>query len=298
MLTYTGQRNLYGQLTNNQQTANLSLGDTIIQLVTRNLVRKLSGNLLKRSATGTTVASTQKYDIPARVKKLRQVTITVGGNAYPVKFVPSEDFWAKLNETTYTSDIPIWARILNGQIYFWPTPASSSNTITYIYDIMQKDLTIADYTTGSIVSIANGAKAVIGTGTSWTSQMAGRWIRITDSDTANTGDGEWYEIASVTDTTHLTLSKNYTGTSIAAGTAAYTIGQVSILPDGYHELPVFRAVQVYYSKIDQNRFAYFKNLADNLEADLIADHGNETTSPVVEEGDEEDIENPNLYITA
>ena len=291
MLTYTGQRNLYGKLTGNESTANLSLGDSLIDIETRRLVRKLSGNLLIRTRTDTTFASQQAYVLPLH-KKLRAVTITSGTTKWQPKECPTEAYWNKLNETTYTSDVAEWYRILNGSIYFYPTPSSSGNTITYTYDIMQRTLSVADYTTGTISAIANGATTVTGGSTVWTSAMAGRYIKIDEP----TGDGQWYEIASVASTTSLTLTKKYEGTTIAAGSGTYTIGQVSVLPDGYHEQPVFRATQIYYSKIDQNRAAYFKDLADTLEKDLIADHGNVTSNVVIEDTDIEQT-NPNLMIT-
>jgi hypothetical protein len=127
--------------------------------------------------------------------------------------------------------------------------------------------------------------------------MAGRFIRITESDTANKGDGEWYEISSVASATSLTLVKPYTGTAISAGNAAYTIGQMPPLPDGYHELPVYRAVAHYYAKNDQERSAYFKGLADELYAQLETEFGSATESVVIEDANE-GRENPNLFITA
>lgn len=298
ILTYTGQRDLYGKLTNNETSANKTLGDTLISSDSARLVRKAGGKLLERTATDTTTASTQSYELPAKLKKLKKSTITVGTTVYPVKFSPSLDHWLSVNRIgSYTSDIPEWAYVRNRTILFFPTPATTSNTITHYYEIMQKEQAIADYTTGGILTATNGSKAIVGTGTSFTAAMAGMWIRITESSTANKGDGVWYEIASVTDTTNLTLVKKYEGVSIAAGNAAYTIGEVSVLSAaGYGTLPVYRAVEIYYSKIDQSRAAYFKSMADDLESEFLTEMGSGETTDVVLEDTDENPPNPNLYV--
>lgn len=104
----------------------------------------------------------------------------------------------------------------------------------------------ADAGTAVTIGSEDGGSFVVGSGTSWTTGMAGMYIKITDTLAANGGDGFWYEIASVTDSTHLTLVKPYTGTAITAGTAAYTIGQMSVIPEAYDIAPVYRAAALYW----------------------------------------------------
>lgn len=76
---------------------------------------------------------------------------------------------------------------------------------------------VADYTTGYILSWANGGVAVVGDGTSWDASMVGAQI-------TGSGDSRSYIIASVTDTTHLTVAVPYEGTTISADTT-YTISR-------------------------------------------------------------------------
>lgn len=83
------------------------------------------------------------------------------------------------------------------------------------------------YSTGTITSIANGATAVVGSGTTWVASMVGQSIKIYGN-----GDGVWYKIATVTDATHLVLASNYKGTTIAAATEPYIIGY-TILASSY-----------------------------------------------------------------
>lgn len=295
MLTYTGQRNLYGDLTDTT-TANLTLGDKLINAETRRLVAKMSGHLLARTGTGTTTAGTQAYELPNRVKKLRTVVITVGSTRWPVRRSTSREHWDSVNIVSSSSDIPVWYFEIGRQVLVWPTPASSSNTITYEYDARHIDLSVADYTTGTIATATSASTGITGSGSSWNSSMAGRYIQITKSGAAATnGDGDFYEISSVTNTTTLVLVKPYAGTSISGGSATYLIGEVSLLPDGFHELPVYRATQIYYSKKDREQSLLFKGLADELEKGLL-NANDPNDSMVLDSGESEQILNPNLTI--
>lgn len=112
--------------------------------------------------------------------------------------------------------------------------------------ITWSDELLDDSTTTITVGSDTGGSIVIGTGTTWTTPMAGRYIQIADSSTANKGDGFWYEIDEILSSTALTLKKKYQGTAIVSGTAAYTIGQCSPIPDAYQMAPLYRAVAIYW----------------------------------------------------
>jgi hypothetical protein len=202
-----------------------------------------------------------------------------------------------LNLTATTSNIPSWYTVFSGQISLWPTPASSGNTIYIAQKSKVIDLSIADYTTGSIVSVANGGTAVIGSGTTWTSQMVGRFIQITLSNTANTGDGMWYEIAGVGSATTLTLVRAYGGTAIAAGSATYTIGQMSLLPESYQGMPWNGAIATYWEKEADTRSVPFREAYDRDLKDLTDSYSAPTASMVLDNGEDRSIINPNLTIS-
>lgn len=299
MLSWTGRRNLFGNLTNTSDTTTLALADGLINASEKRILTKRQWPFLeKKDATLTTTASTQFKELPAKVSKVKAVTVTVGSTVHTPKEIFSEQEWNRLNEGSSTSDTPEFFYIRAGQIGLWPTPASSSNTITLYYRQVPKDLTIADYTTGSIVSVAAAGTAVVGTGTTWTAAMAGRFLRITDSDTANKGDGFWYEIASSASATALTLLRPYAGTAISAGTAAYTIGQMSLLPEGYTELPVYDAVKTYFASIqpDPVKFKIYDQLTKEMTQQLEMDFGGKSGNVVLDDGDNYRMQNPNLFI--
>jgi len=153
-----------------------------------------------------------------------------------------------------------------------------------------KNLTIADYTTGSIVSVALDGTAVVGTGTSWTQEMVGSYIQIAVTQADNGGDGFWYEIATVTDTTHLTLVKPYEGVSIVAGTASYTIGQCSVIPEAYDVGIVYRATALYWDNNNDIARAkgYWLKYDGGNEAGLNKDYGGLIGQMIVTEGETEE----------
>lgn len=295
--TYTTARSYYGKLTNNSSSGNLTDGDEIINSEIGRVLSVRPFPFLDRETTTTTVANQQYVEVPANFRKIKTVRVQQGTTNYHPKEVPSRQFWDNLNSVTassYTSNAPEWFYLFNGRVYIWPTPSVAGTTTVY-GRIGFNRLNIADNTTGTITTATTGSTTVVGSGTSWHALMAGRFIRITEADSANSGDDEWYEIASVTNTTTIVLVKPYLGASIAAGSAALTIGQTIPLPDGYQEIPIYRAVQIYYSKIDQARYVHFKNMADGLEGGLIGDHGSATDSVVIEDGDD-GIINPNLTV--
>lgn len=297
MKSYTTLRNLYGSWTNDTNGFNLTLGDQMINDSYRRIIASQDWHFMHKVGSATTITQTPQYNLPYDYEKLNAVTVTVGSQTYVPKEMPSERFWLKLNSTTVYSDTPEWYIIVAGQIFLWPIPATSSNTIGFYYKKSVKDLSIADYTTGGVLTATTSSTAIVGTGTTWTPAMAGRFLRITDSDTANKGDGFWYPIASSASATTITLSKVYGGTLITAGNAAYTIGQMPLLPEEFHDLPVYEAVGNYFMK--EGDFAQgdrFEKKFQQRLADLRREHGNRSTNVVVDSGQDYTMQNPNLYI--
>ena len=300
MFSYTGLRNLFGDLTNDDSASNLTLGDTLINLMIRRVQGLWNWYFLdKTDTTETTTASTQFYKLPYRADRLLSApTITVGTHVYTPKECPSRQFWDEINETSRSSDIPEWYFIFDNQVGFYPTPATSSNTITMPYRLLSRNLVVADYTTGTITTATNAGTTIVGSGTTWTSQMAGRFIRITRADGAATGDGEWYEISSVTNTTTLVLRKKYQGTTLAAASATYTIGEMPDLPRDFHQTPVWGALRVYFTSInpDPTRAALYRDLFNEDIVAMKEKYQRKTDSPVIEDLGRSRM-NPNLYIS-
>lgn len=289
MKTYTGLRNQFGVLTNNTATANLTLGDQLINDSLRYLTTKYFFNERSQLIPGGTIASTQDYPLPYNIKTILNVYISVGNIRYQLKECPTREFWDSLNFVPYTSDIPQFYYIYNKRLYVFPTPASSSNAITVNYKIRLTDLSQADYATGT-VTLTNGSSTITGSGTTFTQAMVGRWIYATPP----TGDGNWYEIGGYTSATVLTLINQYQGTTASSITTL--IGDVPLLPEDYQDLPLYRACSIYFtSRVpDQARAEMFKNLYNEGAEKLDAEFGSKSWSVAITPNDTEVI-NPNLF---
>lgn len=253
MKSFTKIRNYAGSLSQNTSPANLTLFDELINDTHRYLLQKYFFN--ESSTTIPTVANQQFYALPYNFSQLKDITITQGS----LKWVPREIFtresWDRLNPFPYYSDIPNNFFIYNGQIGIFPIPATTANTLTFNYKIRVPDLTFADYVTGTC-TMTNASATVVGAGgTAWMGTYlpsAGSvlnlnlWLKAT----APNGDNNWYRISSIESDTSLTLLNTYQGSTKASCT--YTIGQMPLLLEDYHDLLVYRSLMIYFSTIVDN----------------------------------------------
>lgn len=206
---------------------------------------------LEATKTIATVASQMDYPMPASIRKLTDLYVTVGTTVYRPEPVYDAEQWSKILQTQMaSSDIPQYFYPNGNLISIYPAPSSTAGTITVKGRRNIIDQSIADYTTGTISAVTTGTKVITGSGTVWTSQMVGRFIKINLANTVNTGDGMWYEIAQVTSATSLTLVANYEGPTISGGSIIYTIGQVSPIPEAYELAPIYRTLAIFLQKDD------------------------------------------------
>jgi len=302
MLTYTSRRNLFGDLANNSSSATLTLADTLMNISERQIIAGRDWPFLEKQYTLTTVADQQDYVLPPYTKKPESVYITVGSYRYVPREVTLRTQWDNLNLTTVESDIPTHYFVYDGNISFYPTPSTAGKTITINARRIFKDLTQADYTTGTVDIITNGDETVTGSGTTWTTPMVGRWLKVTPTDVAATsGDGVWYEIASRTSATVVELVRKYGGTSLTTGAAAgYIIGEVGLLPETYQQVPVFDALGVYFTahKPDKEKAQLYKTMANDLRGQMFREFASmESVVLDPDNSNELVVQNPNLYIT-
>lgn len=290
MLTYTTRRNLYGVLTDDSSTTNLTNGDTLMNAITRRILALKPWPFLEATKDINTVASQAFYDLPANYGKLLgEPYITASSTRYQPKKCPTRAMWDKLNQVSSSSNIPEYYYIFGQQLGIYPTPSTADLPITIPYSLMVKDLSVADYTTGTITAIANADTTVTGDSTVWTGK-AGQYIKLPD--------GLWYEIDSVTSATELELAKAYEGTTVAAATESYTIGELSKLPYGFEDIPVYRAAQIYFTSIqaDTVKAELYKNFYIDGLTDLVRNHSGKTFDPVISYGNDDAIINPNLSV--
>ena len=256
------------------------------------------------TGTGTHTVTLAVHDnlqpLPYDIDLVESVTVVSGSTRYTPIPAPSKKFWDELHYSSYNSDTPQYWWVENGRIGLWPRHSTAGDVIIVFGKLRVPELNIADYTTGNIDIITNGSVAITGAGTpAWTTPMAGRWIRVTHSNTAaSSGDGEWYEIISIASATTLTLGRPYGGRSLTTGAAAaYIIGQVPLLPEAYQDLPeIYAAMRYWIKEKDKQRSDDFRSLLQAGVKDLFTSYGINDTSMVVESGDDDYVLNPNLTI--
>ncbi len=257
------------------------------------------------TATATTVITLggqQYYPLPPNYSKLKSITITIGSLTWTLGEVFTTQEWNQLNVFPYYADIPKNFFIFPGgdhgaQIGIWPIPSTTNNTITFSYKFRVPDLSIEDYTTPGTVSITTKAQTVTGAATTFTSttniQNESRWIQIAQPK----GDNLWYQITSIPSTTSILLYQPYQGITVSAAAAdTYTIGQMPLLMEDFHDMLVYKPLYIYFSSInkDAEKAKNFKDLYDER-LELLEQYSGNNSINVNLRGST-NVRNPNAFI--
>ena len=258
------------------------------------------------SDAATTAASTvgvQFYAIPPQVSKIKNNTITIGQLQYTPAPVHSIQEWTKLNALPYSSDIPNYYYIYQDKVGFWPLPSTTGNIISFNYKARVPDLSFADYNTGTLTDITVGDSTITGDSTAWNSTES--YPLNTDVSNYNLflkmappeGDGIWYQIKQFNSDTSLELVSPVQNTA-STTVASYTIGQLPLLQEDFHDMLVYGALKTYFSSIvtDKDKFGQYDNLYQNR-MDLLEAYASDK-SVNVDLGEQPVPNNPNLYIYA
>lgn len=254
--------------------------------------------------TAIKTAGVQYYNIPADCSKIKNSTINVGQLKYQPVFIASRQEWDTVNFLPYNSDIPNYCFIYNGQLGIFPIPSTTGNIITFNYKCRVPDFSFQDYSTGTLAAagITAGSTSVTGLVTSW--NTTGKFPTGTNISYWNLyfrvdppyGDGIWYPISQFNSDTSLTLSIPIVNAPNITAASTYTIGQMPILHEDFHDMIVYGALKIYYSTIvkDTERFNEFKELyAERM--DLLKEYDGTKQVNVDLESDPQQI-NPNLFI--
>ena len=240
MKTFTTVLSNYKTISRDSSTGNATLGKQLLTDFIREILYAEDWTFNRGTSTDKTVASQQYYPLPYNCWRLRKTSVEVSSTTYNPRDIKDEREWAILNRVSMESDVPTnyFIKPSSNEIGYFPIPSEDNNTITHTFQKRVPDYGATDYDTGTIVA-TNGSTAVVGTSTVWTSDMAGRWLNV---------DNYWYEIASVTDNTHLTLVTEY-GEDTASG-STYTIAEMIPLPEGFENIPLYKALSVYFQSRD------------------------------------------------
>lgn len=224
-----------------------------------------------------TVGTQQYYFLPADCIRIKTIVITIDGTEYPLVEIANEDEWNDLNRTDTTSDIPEHYFIRgNNEVGIFPIPATSNaNAGLFRYERRMRDMSQADYTTGTVV-LTNNSTTITGTGTTFTSAMVGRWIRIDDPN----GDGMWYKIIGFTSTTVMTLEKAYDGDTTTS--LAFTISEMPDIPEEFHESLIdYGCYRYYLRRKDRTQASAYLNSFKDSVVECEANYSSKTSSQYV-----------------
>lgn len=302
MITYTKARTMFGNLTGDSSTTALVIADDLINDQRRTVLTSKPWWFLEKDFTLTTVAATQSIVLPGDIDRiLSDPTVTIGSIQYTPTEVSSRNEWKRINLYPYNSDIPVFWYAYGNNLRFFPIPSTGGYSVNLSAKQRVRDLNIADYSIGTITttSTVGTTTTITGSGVTWTSGMIGSWIRIDATNAAKGGDGLWYQIASVPSSTTLTLMNPYGGTAISTGSATYVIGQCSILPEAYDSLPIWLALNIYFTSVDPNpeQAQGYLMKATMVQKMMDSDQSNRTGGRVLDDGNDGfRIVNPNLVI--
>lgn len=176
-----------------------------------------------------TVASQRYYQTPEDCLKVSSIVIENSGQRYPLTEIADNDEWNLLNSTDVVGGEPLYYYLKGSdQFGIWPIPSQDGDIGTVEYEPIERDMSVStDYTAGTI-TVTNNSTTITGAGTTFTSNMVGRSIKIVDPN----GDGMWYKIVGFTDATTLTIENYYSGAT--ASGQSYKIGEVADIPQEYH----------------------------------------------------------------
>ncbi|HDZ14460.1 hypothetical protein LCGC14_1848230 [marine sediment metagenome] len=210
-----------------------------------------SWKFLERIRNIATEADTARYTLHADLRKIiKLVTLDSSGQVDQIPTpVEDADFWEALQFRNLTSsDITQYYYQEGNDVLLWPAFSTAGLNLKVRYRIRTPEMTLADYTTGTITSITNGASALVGSSTLWTAQnpLHEQWLRIAKA----TGDYRWYRVDSIDSDTAITLEKSYLGTTIAAASLSYTLGEMPVIPEEYHNLLFYRPMALHYMKME------------------------------------------------
>ena len=244
----------------------------------------------------------QYYNIPADVSKIKNETINIGQLKYQPVPIQSRQEWDRINFLPYNSDIPNYTFIYNGTIGIFPIPSTTGNIVTFNYKCRVPDMSFQDYSTGNVTTMTAGSTAVVGTGTTWNT-VGGFPININVSYwnlflrvNPPYGDGVWYPISQFNSDTSLTLGLPVVNAPNITASSTYTIGQLPLLQEDFHDCIVYGALKVYYTTIvkDPDSFSKYDELYKER-MELMKEYlGTKSVSVDLEDVPQQI--NPNLFI--
>ncbi len=208
------------------------------------ILAKMANYRTQTQLTSNTAVNQQYYSFPVGMVNFETIIVTVGSISYPMTVINNQFTWDSLNSIPFQpTTFPRFIFPRLDDFGIWPIP-QGVYPITFNYHFRDRNLSVADYSTGTI-AVTNGAATIAGTTTTFTAAMAGRWFSVTDP--TEPGQGYWYRVLSYQSTTGLTLYAPWQGTTGSGFT--YVIGETPELPEEMHIALAHGVTADYFSNV-------------------------------------------------
>lgn len=226
----------------------------LLNLGYKDILQTFTGEETEDVRTTSTQTGIRAIKLAPNYIRMHSVTATIGSQVHTLVEEESQE---RFNERLYlnrSSSRPevyfLRPRFGVGgtELLLDPIPSNATTTITINYAANARDLSTDSYTTGTVTA-TNGSQTITGSGTTFTAAMVGRYFQITD--TAQTGDGNWYRITGFTSPTVLTIENKYDGLTVSGKT--FTISEIFSLPEDMHMLPLYYTMMHYYLGYRQDK---------------------------------------------
>jgi len=273
-ITYTDMQNIATEVIGLTDAVTLTKIKRDLNIGATMFLAVLAREYNRKSRFTDLVANQQFYQMPEDAHKLKEVVASSGGWDMPLEQIPDEHAWRMLNMTNNVGQPTYYFLKGYDEIGLYPIPgADITSGLELVFSPTHVQLTQADYTTGTL-TVTNASQTVTGASTTFTANMQGQWLQVTDGT-----DGNWYRISEVTSATVLVLENYYQGYSGSG--KAYRIGQVVDVPEEYQEAPSDYACYRYYLRRDPNKAAVFKTLFDNAVQEAREKYGETTDNSII-----------------
>ena len=220
------------------------------------MLAKLGDYMTQIPKQASTVANQQYYHYPSGIVNIETATIDLGTYTAPLEVINSQHNWDILNSIQIqASAVPQFIFPRRDDFGIWPTP-QDVYTINFNYHWRDRNMGVADYTTGT-VSVTNNSTTITGSGTTFTPAMVGRWFEVTD--TSLNGEGYPYRVAAYNSATSLTIETSWEGTT--GSSLTYRVAQAPEVPIEGQIALVDGVTADFYAglRTDINKATWFNN---------------------------------------
>ena len=236
---------------------------------------------IQKTLTSNLVANQQYYQLAPDC--IRPTTIQVVANGMfavlPLSEIPTIAKWNQINVWPQLSFPWPTYYFVRGhlQVGLWPAPgAAEDNGLIITYEALPPEMAIDDISsTVNSYTIANPSTPVTANVTNDSNLVSfsepiisapnnNLWFMTTDGT-----DGHVYQVASITDTSHIVLGQNFQLPGQTSATASFRIGQMEDLPDMVQLAGSYYATAQFYAgrkdaQTEEDFMALFQQCLDDF----------------------------------